>query len=366
MRIDKDKAIESLRNAAEQTEAETVSNPWIRKIEEFSELCEGSGGKTHIAFLGTAILAKTVNEMADLFAIKPTHARGNPHAFSARSLCHNVLVPLSAELGFSIGVTGREPLNNQPYFRMTYLGDGTPVHENSRVAFDYMLELVEELNAASGSAAQRALSAFIEVRKKRQVKYSIGGDIAGITPLQLTEIIRQFVLRNSENGRRAQAVVAGLLDTFAGPERVASGRVNDPSRKYPGDVCVQSINDPSRWEKAIEVRDKPVKKSDAQIFGRKCIEMDVQEAALVMVSENQPNLDGRELDQWAHQLGLGLTLFYGWEVFVDQVMYWSTAAKPVSAVNAVSFIRARLIEVEVASQSVSEWDKAVKDEVCQA
>jgi hypothetical protein len=43
-------------------------------------------------------------------------------------LCHSVLVPLSAELGFSLGVTGREPLNNQPYFRMTRLDDGTPVH----------------------------------------------------------------------------------------------------------------------------------------------------------------------------------------------------------------------------------------------
>jgi hypothetical protein len=47
----------------------------------------------------------------------PKHAPGNDNAFSARALAENVLVPLSAELGISLGVTGRQPLNNQPYFR---------------------------------------------------------------------------------------------------------------------------------------------------------------------------------------------------------------------------------------------------------
>jgi hypothetical protein len=89
--------------------------------------------KLHIAFFATAILAKTIDPKADLFAIKPENAPGNANAFSARSLCHSVLVPLSAELGFSLGVSGREALNNQPYFRMTRLDDGTPVSGAGRV-----------------------------------------------------------------------------------------------------------------------------------------------------------------------------------------------------------------------------------------
>jgi hypothetical protein len=64
-------------------------------------------------------LPKSVNRKADLYAIKPTHAADNENAFSARTLCHSVIVPVAAELGISLGVTGREPLNNQPYFRMT-------------------------------------------------------------------------------------------------------------------------------------------------------------------------------------------------------------------------------------------------------
>ena len=99
------------------------------------------------------------------------------------------------------------------------------------------------------------------------------------------------MLDNSEGGKRAQAIVAGLLDVFAGTDRVESGRINDPSRKYPGDVCIKSAAEEGEWDKAFEVRDKPVAASDVQIFANKCIAMGVREAAVVMVSEHQPDLN---------------------------------------------------------------------------
>jgi hypothetical protein len=125
----------------------------------------------------------------------------------------------------------------------------------------------------------------------------------------------QFTREYSEGGRRAQAIVAGLLDVFAGTERVESGRINDPSRHYPGDVCIRSTSDPQVWEKAFEVRDKPVSASDVQIFGKKCIDVGVREAAVVMVNEGQQALDRAALEAWAASFGIGLTLFHGWEAF---------------------------------------------------
>ena len=86
------------------------------------------------------MIAKAMRLDVDLFAIKPLHAHDNPNAFSARSLCHAVLVPLAADLAISIGVTGREPLNNQPYFRMTRLGDNT----DQRAYLNRMLRLETE------------------------------------------------------------------------------------------------------------------------------------------------------------------------------------------------------------------------------
>ncbi|MEE9251280.1 MAG: restriction endonuclease, SacI family [Alphaproteobacteria bacterium] len=101
------------------------------------------------------------------------------------------------------------------------------------------------------------------------------------------------------------------MDVFSGTERVDSGRINDPSRKYPGDVCVRSAADPGVIEKAIEVRDKPVSVSDVHIFGKKCIDMSVQEGALVMVSDRQQPPDSAALTQWANGFGIGLTLVPG-------------------------------------------------------
>lgn len=334
----------------------TLDPAWVDKFEHFSQLCEAGVSKTHIAFLGTAILAKAMNASADLCAIKPDHAEGNANSFSARTLCHGVLVPIAAEIGISLGVSGREPLNNQPYFRMTRLDDGTPVHPGGRAAFDYMLALINELQALPHEiAARRVLRAFIAVRRRYLRTYADFEGGGQVTPSQLKESIKRFVGDNAEGGRRAQAVVAGLMDVFAGTIRVESGRINDPSRKYPGDVCIRSASDSTLWEKAFEVRDKPVSVSDAQIFGKKCAEMGLREAAIVMASNNQPVLDIEQLNQWASRLGIGMTMFYGWDEFVEQALFWAAVPKAIAATHAAEFIYERLVTVEVSPAAVDFW-----------
>ena len=158
---------------------------------------------------------------------------------SSDSLCHTVLVPLSADLGFSMGVTGREPLNNQPYFRMRKLGDDTPVRERGRKAFDFMVRLVMELQVLPTTAdAQAALAAYIAARRAHQVRYAPPPGEIAISTEELCQAVRALVHDDSEGGRRAQAVVAGLMDALAGRDRVESGRINDPGRTHPGDVRV--------------------------------------------------------------------------------------------------------------------------------
>ena len=361
MKISKTDAFALLRvEATAALQAADLDPAWTTKVERLSQLCADGVSKTHIAFLGTAMLAKAIDRQADLFAIKPSHARDNPNAYSARSLCHSVLVPFAAEFGINLGVTGREPLNNQPYFRMTCLDDGTPVHSGGRAAFDYMLELVRELQQLPDEASGRtALRAFVAVRARYQPRYADHDSEATITPERLAEAIRRFVNEDSEGGRRAQAVVAGLFDVFAGKNRIESGRINDPSRKYPGDVCVRSAERPDIWEKAIEVRDKPVAVSDVQIFGKKCIDMGVREAAVVMTSDQQTSLDEGSLARWADGFGLGLTLFHGWGVFVDQVLFWSALPKPVAATQALARIHERLIVVEVTPRTLARWQTLI-------
>ena len=356
IRFSKDEAGALVRSAAAAAERGAFDANWFRKVEVLSRLCEEGGSKTHIAFLGTAMLAKAARLDVDLFAIKTRQAKDNPNAFSARNLCHGVLVPLAADLGVSIGVTGREPLNNQPYFRITRLGDGTPIHSNARPAFEYMVELISELQAvATEEEARGALAAFIAERCRYQPRYVVPEGEATITPDTLPDAIMALVVDASESGRRAQAAVAGLMDVFAGPERVESGRINDPSRKHPGDVCVRAVGNPEAWEKALEVRDKPVQISDVQIFGIKCLDMGVREAAVVAVADGQAPLDNARLSAWSEGLGLGMTVFTSWESIVAQALFWARDPKPATARRVVERIHERLIAVEASPRAVELW-----------
>jgi hypothetical protein len=326
---------------------------WVEKVEQLSALCTDGGASTHIAFLGTAMLAKAVDESVDLYAIKPTHAKGNLNAYSARTLCHSVLVPLSAEYGVNLGVNGREPLNNQPYFRMKSLNDETPVHERSRPTFEYLIEIIEALRVGTSQDAKEALRAYIAVRRGHQIVYQAAVGKLTVTAATLASAIAMLVQERSEGGRRAQAVVAGLFDVFAGVDRVESGLINDPSRHYPGDVAVRSTE--GNWEKAIEVRDKPVSESDIYIFGRKCLETGVREAAILLAATSQKRLNDEAIAKWSSSTGLGMTVFYGWPMFVDQALFWSESAKVDAVAAAVKFIEDRLIGVEASSEAVTRW-----------
>jgi len=51
-------------------------------------------------------------------------------------------------------------------------------------------------------------------------------------------------------------------------------------------------------------------------------------------------------------LGLGLTLFQGWQGYVEQGLYWSPEPKIVAADLALEYIHQRLIEVEASQAAI--------------
>jgi hypothetical protein len=123
---------------------------------------------------------------------------------------------------------------------------------------------------------------------------------------------------------------------------------------------VRSAEDETKWEKAFEVRDKPVTETDVRIFGKKCVDMGVREAAVLMASEAQGKLDVADLAKWADGFGLGLTLFQGCPGLVDQVLFWSELPKPVAASHAVQAIHQRLIEIEASTKALERWVQLTK------
>ncbi len=353
MLINQAEARKILLEEAKRASQKEAPGEWEKAIESFSQACKGLP-QTHVAFLGTALLAKATCRDVDVFLIK---AKAGKKGFSARSLCHGVLTPLAPELGVSLGVTGREPLNNQPYFRITRLTADIPIKGNVRPVLDALLALLERVKRIESDAeARKALRAFIRVRREHNPRYGDSLEVdPGLTPERLLEAIRTFVAEDSEGGKRAQAVAAGLMDLFAGPSRVKTIRVNDPGRRMPGDVGVKMASNPSRWEKVLEVRDKPVSPADVRLFTEKAAEAGAQEAAILAVAQKQGPLRIEEHRGVAASMGVSLSLFLGWEPFVEQVLYWAHPPRHEAAKLAASLIQARLIEAEVSEHGVERW-----------
>jgi hypothetical protein len=176
------------------------------------------------------------------------------------------------------------------------------------------------------------------------------------SPTALLDAIEQFMLLGSAGGAHAQAVAAGVMDATFDAERVESGRINDPSRHYPGDVCIWDSPERERVAKAIEVRDKPVAASDVHIFARRCQSDGVKDCAVLMVSPQQAALDEPALRAWADDIGVNLQLWTGWEDFTRDGLFWSEQEASDAAATAASRVRARLVEAEVSNGVIESWD----------
>lgn len=161
IRIDREKAADLLFREAARATGGFIDPDWERRITSLSEAC-ATVSRTHIAFLGTAILAKCIEPDVDVFAIK---AEGGSNAYSARGLCHGALVPNAPELDINLGVTGREPLNNQPYFRSMRVSRDMPVRSTAQPIIEELCDILEVLATAGEDEARKALRAFIQVRR---------------------------------------------------------------------------------------------------------------------------------------------------------------------------------------------------------
>jgi hypothetical protein len=286
-----------------------------------------------------------------VFAVK---AAAGSNSYSARGLCHTVLVPNAPELDISLGVTGREPLNNQPYFRINRLTRDAPVRSTGKQVLNMLCDILDRLQGATDEQARQALRAFIDVRRRYGTRYSRAvSDRVNVSIPDLISNIEKLVAGASEGGKRAQAVVAGLMDVFAGEERVDARRVNDPSRSVPADVNVRRLD--GGWERVFEVRDKPVSREDLYLLVKKCQDAQVPDAVMVAIAPSPEISLLDEARRWAAQRGVGLTLFSDWSSLVEQTLHWASAPALEGASALPGRIEQRLIEVEASEEAVRIW-----------
>ena len=228
---------------------------WVERTERIGSFQY----KTCLVALGTALLATATDDTVDALTLK---SRAGNKAYSARTLAHEVLVPASVAESFDLRTTGREPLNNQPFFHSDRVDRMPDVKYPDEIKI--LVECLEHVHYLRTDEALMALAAFLRSRiavAESAIRIDLGQTSSDLQ--RIRDACVQFLGGSAESGKRAQALVAAAFDLVFDDVRTA--RVFDPSRRLPGDVQAFYKLDPVV---AVEVRAKAVTYSDAVHFVR--------------------------------------------------------------------------------------------------
>ncbi|MFE3021409.1 restriction endonuclease, SacI family [Streptomyces sp. NPDC059256] len=326
---------------------------------EFSEewtllaksLREDDAPKTYTAALVTELLARSCDESVDPQSIKMKHGE---RAFSLRGLCHGVVVPMSGKLGFDLGATGPEPINNQPFFRYQHFSEIDAVLGKARPYLDRLraaLTKVDEENYSTDEAFNALVAVMtvcIAVAEKRR-RVAVGSAVVESSLISATQA---FVVSGKDVPRKLQACVAAGLDMAY--DVVISRRINDPSRDFPGDVQVILDSGPLL---TVEVRGKSVSAEALDQFVLKAAEAGFRRVALMVDTTSHVSLLS------AQQLTSELERNYGCIVkinesmssFLRDVFVWSPRDTQSILSAFPEAMYQRMIEIEVRDAEVERW-----------
>lgn len=320
-----------------------LPSEWLKRVEHIAE-CPS---ETYVAAFGVALLARASDADVDVLTIKSS---AGPRAYSMRGVAR-VLVGRARHYGYHLGVTGPEPLNNQPWFgndridRIARIrGDVVPYHQA-------LVRYLRDLQRLSPDQALRALAAFLRLRlavghAAQQVHVVIANAGAALT--DVLRVAEAFIRQDAERGRRGQAVVAALLDCVH--EEVSTGAINNP-RAF--DVRVDSGGRPVL---AAEVKQKPVHDEEVLHLAAAAAAAGIDKAMYAALAAEQTPLDVVALQgRAAEDHGVLLGVAVGLVQVSDLVLLTSGRSAADIAGVLPSAILHRLMQLRVSSAGVEHW-----------
>ncbi|MFG3123273.1 restriction endonuclease, SacI family [Streptomyces sp. NPDC048201] len=357
IRIDKRTADHVLRAAfAKAMNASDLPEYWIHLARTLREV---RAPRTYTPALCVALLARACNDSVDPLSIKEEYS---DRTYSHRTLAHGVLVPVSVELGFDLKATGREPLNNQPFFRYDHISEIERILPSARPYFERLQSALQMVDA-EGYTRQQARSALaavltvcIEANRKKQRVVS-GSAIVEASLIAQTEV---FVTSGVDIPRKLQACVAAALD-MTYPE-VASRRLNDPSRDFPGDV--HALRKDGSPLLAVEVRGKPVTPEELEQFVRSVTDAGIPRSALVVHAVGHKSLLLNETTaiRLEQKYGRVVKISESVSSFMRDLFVWSSHDTLEILSSFPDGMYKRMSEIEVAEQELDRWANLFPDE----
>jgi hypothetical protein len=313
---------------------------WLDRAERIGE-CPS---KSYIAAFGTALLAKASEPAVDALYVK---AGAGPTAYSMRGVA-KVLVERASHYGYHLGVTRREPLNNQPWFQISRVDEPIQIRANARPYHKDLVRYLNDLNRVSPDQALAALAAFLRLRLAYAEQQRSARVDLGPVSLQLQDLIgtiEHFIRDDPEGGRRGQALVAAVLDLVHDEVRLSA--VNDPT---PLDVRVLREG---RVVLGVEVKQKAVGEDEALELAEGVASAGADKALLVALAEGQrPLNEERVLRDAAEAYGVATVAYVSVQQLVSQAIIATrlTAAKFMQELPATYLERMQEHEVSQTGQ----------------
>lgn len=308
--------------------------------------------KTWTPAFATLLLAKATDGDIDTMSLKAEES--NPHAYSARGLCHKVLVPAAVKHGFSIRNTGREPLNNQPFFRY----DRIDMIDRVRKPADreYFFDFAEQANKLTNAEALQALAAFLrEALAVTAAARSIVVRTSGLTADGARIAVADFLRFDApDRPQRLQAFASACLDLLY--DEVKARRINDPSRDFPGDVHAVLGK---TVVVAMEVRGKAVTPSDLTTFANACESAAVSRAVMFVDAPRQTNLDVHVAANNHFIRTTQVVAFTSAGHLLADALLWAHLPLETAIESFSRGFLVRLREIEVSVPTLREWSRAV-------
>lgn len=323
---------------------------WARQVGQ-------SRSRTYIAMLGTALLARATDPRVDPLSLKASGpAAAGFESYSARSVATNALAPEAKEHGVDIGTRGREPLNNQPFFRYDHIFPEMVVKENARPSLLTLIQALERLRQLPEEELLPALAAFIAVNRQsaRRPPPRIPVNVAHWTVDEFANAVSTFVTDWPEDGKRGQAMVAAALDlTYP---LVKLGHINDPSRRLPGDVHAFPDEEGVLPLLASEVKQKAATRSDVLIWADGLRTAGLTRGHYVLLSPSQPDIDapGVTYDILCNH-NILVTVFGSAREFMLAAISWACIDVDGFLGEFPSRMALRLQEAGVSPESLSQW-----------
>ena len=344
--IDRKRARKQLARALELARSDVVLPvDWMARTQRVAQFED----KTCLVVLGTALLATATDDTVDALTLK---SRAGNKAYSARGLAHDVLVPASIDHRFNLRTTGREPLNNQPFFHSDRVDAMPRVKHPEEI--EYLVECLEAAHYLREEEAVQALAAFLRHRiavTEQAVPIDLGHTSADL--IRLKDACSHFLNKSAESGKRAQALVAAAFDLVFDDVRTA--KVFDPSRKLPGDVQAFHKLEPVV---AVEVRAKAVTYSDAMHFVRAVAAAGFPHAMIAGVESVDAEVLRLSKEAW-EETGVFVTVYTQFSDILLDALAWSRRPLHQLLAEFPKDVVDRLIQLEVKTSSMALWGELV-------